>query len=197
MKTAILVTPLAIDVPDFDDADYIGVDAGALMILESNHKLKLAVGDFDSMSDLDFKRLACPIEKHPVMKDETDSELALRLCKEYDRIILYGGLTGRIDHTIANIRLIMYRFPNVILMDDKQMIRVFKEGNYVIDNTYQHISFYAIEKSQITLSGFLYNLNSTFISESDIYTTSNSLVEDEGLVKVEKGRILCVQSNWR
>lgn len=197
MKTAILVTPLAKDVPDFDDADYIGVDAGALIILESNHELKLAVGDFDSMSDLDFKRLECPIVRHPVMKDETDSELALRLCKGYDRIILYGGLTGRIDHTIANIRLIMYRFPNVILMDDKQMIRVFKEGNYVIDNTYQHISFYAIEKSKITLSGFLYNLNSTSISESDIYTTSNSLAEDEGLVKVEKGRILCVQSNWR
>ena len=52
----------------------------------------MAVGDFDSLNEEDLKRITCPIERHPIMKDETDSELAIRLCKDYDTIYLYGGI---------------------------------------------------------------------------------------------------------
>lgn len=197
MSTALLITPLCQKVPDIDDADYIGVDAGVLKIIESNHPVKMAVGDFDSMSELDLAKLDCVIEKHPVMKDETDAELAMKLCKDYDEVILYGGLSGRIDHTIANIRLIMYQYNHVTLMDEMQCIRVFNNGKHFINNEYKHISFYAIDESIISLDGFLYPLNQTKISVSDIFTTSNSLVENQGKVIVHSGRILCVQSNWR
>lgn len=197
MSIALLITPLCQKVPDIDHADYIGVDAGALKIIESNHPIKMAVGDFDSMSELDLQKLDCVVDKHPVMKDETDAELAMKLCKDYDEVILYGGLSGRIDHTIANIRLIMYQYNNVILMDEMQCIRVLKNGTYWINNDYKHISFYAIEESVISLYGFLYPLKKTRISVPDIYTTSNSLEKDQGEVVVHSGSVLCVQSNWR
>ncbi len=197
MRIALLITPLCQKVPDIDHADYIGVDAGALKIIESNHPIKMAVGDFDSMNELDLKKLDCVVDKHPVMKDETDAELAMKLCKDYDEVILYGGLSGRIDHTIANIRLIMYRYNNVTLMDEMQCIRVLKSGTHCVNNEYKHISFYAIEESVISLDGFLYSLKKTRISVSDIYTTSNSLENNIGEVVVHSGSILCVQSNWR
>ena len=90
MTCAVLITPLVDVVPKIENCDYIGVDAGALKIIDQGFPIKKAVGDFDSLSEEDFKRITCPIERHPIMKDETDSELAIRLCKDYDTIYLYG-----------------------------------------------------------------------------------------------------------
>ena len=157
----------------------------------------MAVGDFDSLSEADFKRITCPIERHPIMKDETDSELAIRLCKDYDTIYLYGAMQGRIDHTIANIRLAMYRFQNVVLIDEHQKISVMNVGVHEIDDSYHHISFYPIQEGVLSLSGFLYPLDKRRIHIEEIYTTSNSLTEKKGIVRVDEGSFLCVQSNWR
>ncbi len=66
-----------------------------IKIIDQGFPIKMAVGDFDSLSEEDFKRITCPIERHPIMKDETDSELAIRLCKDYDTIHLYGGMQGK------------------------------------------------------------------------------------------------------
>lgn len=197
MTCAVLITPLVDVVPIIEGCDYIGVDAGALKIIDQGLPIKMAVGDFDSLNEEDLKRITCPIERHPIMKDETDSELAIRLCKDYDTIYLYGGIQGRIDHTIANIRLAMYRFNNLVLIDEHQKISVMNVGEYEIDNTYRHISFYPILEGVLSLSGFLYPLRSRRIHIEEIYTTSNSLVEDKGIVRIEEGRFLCVQSNWR
>ena len=133
MTCAVLITPLVDVVPKIDDCDYIGVDAGALKIIDQHLPIKMAVGDFDSLNEEDLKRITCPIERHPIMKDETDSELAIRLCKDYDTIYLYGGIQGRIDHTIANIRLAMYRFNNLVLIDEHQKISVMNVGEYEIE----------------------------------------------------------------
>lgn len=193
---AVLITPLVDVVPNIKNCDYIGVDAGALKIVDQGFPIKMAVGDFDSTDPSDLKRISCPIERHPIMKDETDSELAIRLCKEYDQILLYGGIHGRIDHTIANIRLAMYQYPNLVLIDEKQKISVFEKGIHEIDNTYHHISFYPIKEGVLTLQGFLYPLDKRRIYMKDIYTTSNSLVEKKGKIIVDEGAFLCIQSNW-
>ena len=80
MTCAVLITPLVDVVPIIEGCDYIGVDAGALKIIDQGLPIKMAVGDFDSLNEEDLKRITCPIERHPIMKDETDSELAIRLC---------------------------------------------------------------------------------------------------------------------
>ena len=91
----------------------------------------------------------------------------------------------------------MYRFNNLVLIDEHQKISVMNVGEYEIDRSYRHISFYPIYEGVLSLSGFLYPLQSRRIHIEEIYTTSNSLVEDKGIVRVEEGRFLCVQSNWR
>ena len=94
MTCAVLITPLVDVVPIIEGCDYIGVDAGALKIIDQGLPIKMAVGDFDSLNEEDLKRITCPIERHPIMKDETDSELAIRLCKDYDTIYPIAARCG-------------------------------------------------------------------------------------------------------
>ena len=198
-KKVYLVTPLSKRIPQDIDSDYIGIDAGALRILEVNFPLKMAVGDFDSMSAEDFNHLQsiCDIERHPIMKDETDAELGIWIAQKlgYDEIILYGALSGRIDHTYLNIYMISHLYPEVILMDDTQCVRVLKEGEYVLKNEYKNISFLPIEESVVSLDGFLYPLNQFRLKITDVHTTSNSMIDDESKVIVHSGKILCLMTN--
>ncbi len=131
------------------------------------------------------------------MKDETDKKLRFVYVKITIRSIYMEEMQGRIDHTIANIRLAMYRFNNLVLIDDHQKISVMNVGVHEIDNSYRHISFYPIKEGVLSLSGFLYPLDSRRIHMEEIYTTSNSLVEDKGIIRVDEGSFLCVQTNWR
>lgn len=55
MTCAVLITPLVDFVPKIKDCDYIGVDAGALKIIDQKLPIKMAVGDFDSLNEEDLK----------------------------------------------------------------------------------------------------------------------------------------------
>ena len=199
MSLAILVTPIAKTVPTIEGATYIGVDAGSLKIIEKKLPLAYAVGDFDSMDAKALETLKtqsqCII--HPVQKDETDSELAIELAMQLgcDPIVLWGALGKRIDHAIANMRLLMYRFPNLILQDETQKIIRLDAGRHIIQNEYTHCSFFAIQSSTISLDGFLYPVDHRTIHCSDIYTVSNSIQEEQAMVEVHEGSILCILSN--
>lgn len=199
MRTAFLVTPMSKDIPVLDDVDYIGVDAGALKIIEKKLPITLAVGDFDSISEseLKFIQSKCEVIKHPVRKNETDSELAIRVCKEkgYDIIYLHGALSGRLDHTLLNIRLLMYKYNNLICIDENQKVRVFGSGKYEMRQEYSHVSFFAIEDTIITLSGFEYPLDKRFITVNDMYTTSNAISSNDAYVQIDQGKVICIESN--
>lgn len=200
-QLCMLITPLAKNIPAIPNCDYVGVDAGVFRILESEYLVSWATGDFDSMTEEEFHKIdsICPIEKYPIHKDETDSELAIELAykKGYKKIILYGACSGRLDHTIANLRLLMYRYPYLILMDDKQKVQQLSEGIHVIENVYPHVSFFPIIESVISLYDFEYPLRHQLLKMDDIFTVSNSLMDKKGEIHVEKGRILCVQSSYR
>ena len=201
MKPAFLITPIAKSIPESKEAAYIGVDAGSLKILEKKLPLAFAVGDFDSMEAKDFEWLKNQTTciTHPVQKDETDSELAIELAYEkgYAPLTLWGALAGRMDHTLANIRLLMYRFPNLILQDETQKITCLKKGEHVLANEYTHCSFFAIEPSKVSFSGLLYELKEREVFVEDIYMVSNSFVKPQANIVVHEGSLLCIQSNER
>ena len=75
MRPAVLVTPLAKTIPVVENAIYVGVDAGVLTLLEQEFPVEFAVGDFDSMSQEAYEKIESlvKIEKHPIMKDESDA----------------------------------------------------------------------------------------------------------------------------
>ncbi len=200
MKKVILITPKSKSIPDFDGFDYVGVDSGALLLLKEKKTLTFAIGDFDSMSKEEYNFLSkhCDqIYKHPVQKNETDSELALRTCKEmgYEQIILWGAISGRLDHTMINILLLMHRDENLILMDENQKVSLLSEGMHQLEANYQHVSFFALEKTMISLHEFLYPLDHQIIQCNDLYLSSNHIIGKEGIVDIAYGRVLCIESN--
>ena len=64
------------------------------------------IGDFDSAEAPDCGE----IERHPVMKADTDTMLCLKhgLKLGYERFLFVGGMGGRLDHTLANLQTLAY-----------------------------------------------------------------------------------------
>lgn len=65
----------------------------------------LIVGDMDSLSDLSLLE-RCPnaeILRFPTAKDDSDTEIGLKLLRERgaDRVVIAGGGGGRLDHLLA------------------------------------------------------------------------------------------------
>ena len=91
-------------VPDKEDM-VIACDGGYRHGKKWGIRMDLVVGDFDSLGYL-------PDHLHVVRlkpeKDDTDTGYAVKtgLEKGYREFIIYGGIGGRISHTIANIQLL-------------------------------------------------------------------------------------------
>ena len=81
----------------------IAADGGWRICRRENITPDLLLGDFDSLHTMpDFAR----IRRVPVEKDDTDMMLAIKegLGRGETEFHLYGGMGGRTDHTIANLR---------------------------------------------------------------------------------------------
>lgn len=85
----------------------IAADAGYAELIRQGVKPDLVVGDFDSLGEVPAGET---VVRHPVMKDDTDMMLAVKLGLErgYRDFRLYGALGGRLDHTLANIQTLGY-----------------------------------------------------------------------------------------
>ena len=90
-----------------EDAILIACDGGCDILARNNIVPDLVVGDMDSISEegLDFiNNTNVFIEKYPVEKDWTDSEIALGKTGN-EEVILVTPDSGRLDHVIANLQL--------------------------------------------------------------------------------------------
>jgi len=175
----------------------IGVDKGAVHAVEYGLTLDYVLGDFDSISDREFDMLknhAKNIERFKVRKDKTDSDLAITKALSIDedaKIILYGGIGSRLDHTYGN--LLMLRRGNITMVTDNQKARVLKPGAHTIAHGYEYLSFFAIgDVKNLSLKGFSFELDGYELSETDPLCISN---KGDGTVRFDEGRLLMIASN--
>lgn len=180
--------------------NYIGVDKGALTLARNGKRMLLAIGDFDSVEESDLAYIKeysdTLIQLNPI-KDDTDSEAAVMYAIEngYQKIHLYGGLGGRLDHAMINLRLVS-RFPETVyLYDQNNLIYSLAEGVHSIDkHDYTYISFFTEDEATISLEGFKYPLDKQQLTNKDTYTTSNEIIEDKGIITVHVGKVTVIQS---
>ncbi len=175
----------------------IGVDSGALYCLDNGIDMKLALGDFDSITLEDFKRLEASgvkIIKFSQEKNEIDFELALNHVTTYDEVYVYGGLGNRRDHEYTLMKFVMAD-SRIIVVDNENRIQMRIAGTYTYPKRgYKYLSIIPLEKGLITLEGFKYPLRNQTIDIDSYYLTSNEIVTD-GVIKLESGRVLIIESN--
>jgi thiamine pyrophosphokinase len=197
MLTALLVCSLSDDNFDYSYDYLVGVDKGALLCASKGLMMDMAVGDFDSIhpSDLDkIKQHA----KHVVMlnqqKDESDSEVAVtHWVDRVDKIILIGGLGGRLDHQYVNLQL-MFQYPKIHLIDDQNHMFVAQHSMEIEREHFDYLSLFALEPSLISLKHVKYPLDKQTILPTDRYTLSNEFLDGVAHLIIEKGKLLIIKS---
>lgn len=196
-KRIMLIAAMSQRIERIDDCDYVGIDRGALVAVRQQIPLLCAIGDFDSVTAEEKNEIAayCPLEILPTHKDETDSEKGILYALEhgYDEIILYGALGGRMDHTLANLYLLMHRDLPLILMDEHHRIAKLSKGSYLLPNRYTYLSFLALEKTVISESGVAYPLDKRCITPHDIYPISNKIIDEFAEITIHEGSVLMFQ----
>ena len=192
------------------DFDYfVGVDRACLYLLELGLPLDLAVGDFDSVSELELdiiQSTAKSCKKASAEKNDTDTELALKLIfQAYPEaeVTIFGAFGGRIDHMLSNVFLVsdpqLAPFMDRICLRDKQnKITYCSEGKHEFlpepDMTY--ISFLQEGDGELTILGAKYELTSMNYFQKKIYS-SNEFVDGPIQVLVPNGYVIVIQTKDR
>ncbi|GAB6930181.1 thiamine diphosphokinase [Paenibacillus sp. JCM 10914] len=183
----------------------IGADRGALFLIEHGVHPDLAVGDFDSVTSDDMSRIHAAskqvVECDPIDKNLTDTELAMELAieKSPESILILGATGTRLDHTLANIHMLIRGLHHHIpcsILDENNWISLTGSSCTVHNKGFTYVSLLPLttEVSGITLEGFEYPLNHATLRLGQSLGVSNKLTEDRGMVHIEGGLLLIIQS---
>lgn len=184
----------------------IGVDAGALWLLDHGYSLHIAVGDFDTIGNFGVQKLQQNninmIQVAPE-KDETDTELALSIAMNHSakKIVIYGGFGSRVDHSLANIQLLWRCLNNNIecqIMDPNNRIHLINQSIVLKKHhEYPFVSLipFTANVSGVTLHGFKYSLTNATLEWGSTIGISNELIEEQGSIVLQQGVLLVIESN--
>ncbi|ANS74624.1 thiamine pyrophosphokinase [Paenibacillus yonginensis] len=197
-------------IPDFkehiQEGDYIiGADYGAYFLIEHGIIPDTAIGDFDSITPQHLEELKkiCPevIAVDAIDKDLTDAELAfdIALNRQPDQIIMFGVLGSRLDHSMANIQMMLRALQHQIassIWDTTNYITLTGSTAVVEKRNFDYVSLLPLtpEVTGITLEGFLYKLENASLRMGQSLGISNKLVQNEGTIQIESGLLLIIQS---
>jgi len=162
------------------------------------------IGDMDSI-DTDtleyFYRKGSTILRHPGEKDETDTELALEYAiKLRPRdIYIFGALGGRIDHTLANISLLIMGDKagvRTIIIDETCELFIVSRSIIIEGQTGQTVSLLPLssEVTGITLEGFEYPLSDAVMECGKPYGISNKMMSEKGMISIQSGYLLVIRN---
>lgn len=188
--------------------DYVIAVDGALELIDRlSIPIHCLVGDFDTVS-LDIlkkyeRKENLYVEQHIPEKDETDTELALRIAMEKNAadITIVGATGGRLDHFLGNLHILLQPLRRNIpcsLLDPWNRIRLVQE--YCVfseENAFgTYISFlpFTDEVQDVSLTGFKYPLNHACLKKGNTLGVSNERIASKAEVRLGKGILICVES---
>lgn len=190
-----------------EDLIWIGVDRGAIRLLDYGIKPVLALGDFDSITSAELKRLkkeVADVRQFPAEKDATDTELAVQVAfNEFspEEVIMYGATGGRLDHLLNNLWLIFqpafhpYLFK-LKIVDNKNSVVYFGPGTYEIkkEKNKDYLAFICLTPvKNLTLSRVKYELVKTDIAYPQSLA-SNEFIEECSQFSFDTGLMAVIQS---
>lgn len=177
----------------------IAADAGIRFLEKLEISPDIAVGDFDSLGFIpDCKEVI----EHPVMKNDTDTVLAVKTGFErgFKRFVIYGGAGGRPDHTYANYQTLCYisthggrgylcfnGYTATAVTDGSVSFSKGAAGNISVFSASGKIS-------GVFLRGLLYPLENAVLDFDFPLGVSNEFIGENSEVTVSKGTAIVIWS---
>lgn len=175
----------------------VAADGGYDILREKDLVPDVVIGDFDSIDgDLTHGNVI----KHPVEKDETDAFLALKFGfdKGYKNFVVFGGVGGRIDHTIANMQMLLWvakRGGRAFLIGNNSIITTIFNTEIIFPSDYKgKISVFTQGNisSGVKISGLKYCTEEISLTPEFPLGVSNEFVGERAEISVKDGSLLIV-----
>jgi len=176
--------------------DYIiAADKGFSYLKEIMIKPDIVIGDFDSLDTIPNNE---NIVQYPIEKDETDMMLAIKagLDLGYKTFLIYGGLGGRLDHTFANIQILIYlsiKGARGYLLDGDRIVTAITNEHLLFNTERKGIIsvFSAGDIARgVSLKGLKYRLENAVLTKDMPLGVSNEFIESESCISVEEGTLI-------
>lgn len=177
----------------------IAADGGFDYLEALGLRADYVLGDFDSVLSYE---LPSDCIRYPKEKDDTDMMLAVKLGLEkgYTEFVIYGGLGGRLDHTLANIQVLTYlsrHGAEGTLYTSGYAIRVVSDGTISFgkdlpENTPGNLcSVFSLSDtcSSVTIHGLQYETDNITLTNAFPLGISNEFTGKKAYIHVEKGTI--------
>lgn len=180
----------------------ICADGGYDQAIHHGIRPDVVLGDFDSVKSRDFEEQGFEVITFPAEKDATDTMLAAeeglnRGCRLFD---IYGGIGGRMDHTIANIFTLNY------IAGRGGIGRLYHENNeiFILSESYLEVSRrrgwkisllpFTERCEGVYISGVKYPLENATLKRNSTLGVSNEFVEKTAKIRVKKGSVMIILS---
>ena len=177
--------------------DYVvAVDGGLRSLEQIGRKADLAMGDFDSYGSVPH---GLRTVQFPPEKDESDMELAFIRAKrlKFTDVVVFGGLGGRLDHTLANLTLFAKYSEegiNVCAVGENELL-VFLTGPDVFESPAREdgtVSVFAMNDKVkgVFERGLAWELDDVELTNRTSLGLSNRFKGEAVMIGVEEGTIV-------
>ena len=182
----------------------IAADSGYNNAVRLGDRVDIFVGDYDSIAKFEVPDNIEKVELKPE-KDMTDTQAAVEAAvrRGADDIIIIGGLSGRLDHTLSNLGIltdIKNRGGRAVIADGFNRVRVIKNDSEIIARSgYKYFAVVAVDEvvKGVEIDGVKYPLKNAKITRNFQFAVCNEIVGNCAFVSVKKGTVYIVESNDR
>ena len=159
------------------------------------------MGDFDSIGSVPGDE-GMEIQRVPAEKDYTDTQLAVEIAidRGAEEIIIIGGLSGRLDHTLSTLAILEDLNTRGIygtVTDGQNRARYMKSTSTLIARSpYKYLSLIAADEvvKGVDIEGCKYPLKRATIRRRMQFAVSNEITGNVAFIAVKKGGVYIIES---
>ena len=180
----------------------IAADSGYNNAKALGVKPSVLLGDFDSLDTSAVEDVSAEILSVPAEKDFTDTQMAIDIAlkRGATEIIIIGGLSGRLDHTLSNLAILEdlhAKKIRAIINDGYNRVRYLKDDSIIIfKSDYKYISLIAKCKKVkgVTVEGCKYELKGATLTDKYQYAVSNEILKNCAFIAAKNGALFIIES---
>ena len=186
--------------PKADDLT-IAADSGYHTARALGERIDILLGDFDSIGQVPRDE-GFEIQQVPAEKDYTDTQLAVEIAidRGAEEIIIVGGLTGRLDHTLSTLAVLEElhaRGLHGYITDGQSRAHYVKSSSTLVARSaYKYLSILAADETVkgIDIEGCKYPLKRATLRRRHQFAVSNEITGNVAFIAVKKGGVYIIES---